>query len=494
MTVVFVPSTRGGMLTRKLREREEVLAGITGFKIRFQEAGGSQLGNMFSTDLGKGNHCGRKCPPCDGSDSENRQNCKARNIVYETSCTICNPVDETPSIQREGKCREGVYIGETSRSLHERSLEHQRDGKSFSKKSHIAKHWMLAHPTINEMPTFNFKTIQMHKDCMSRQVGEAMRIYFSKDRLLNSKNEYLQICITRVVVQEETWETRVREKREEDEEKQAEARLIAFKELKQSIHLEVKDHLSRTTPTLDGAMVTGDALEGSEDSLRSGLDTTTMLEGREHGVAVGKEMSTSSTHWEDDQMLSSHQAEELNRGFILATPKRKALWPTLENSCKKRRLEMKRKDKSITVLSDMNISGWWRRMESMEPLKESNSKPEGRKHCVGQCDYKLAYMSLWWKRMERDEIKEKIDRTLGKRMKAFLMGGKMNVAEKISEKNKSGIQEHHQVRKVKSTGPSECLEKCSLTDHNQIVDSRTTPDQQECTILREHPPYFSQTN
>ena len=153
MTVVFVPSTRGGMLTRKLREREEVLAGITGFKIRFQEGGGSQLGNMFSTDLGIGNHCGRKCPPYDGSNSENRQNCKARNIVYETSCTICNPVDETPSIQTEEKCREGVYIVETSRSLHERSLEHQRDEKSFSKKSHIDKHWMLAHPTINEMPT-----------------------------------------------------------------------------------------------------------------------------------------------------------------------------------------------------------------------------------------------------------------------------------------------------------------------------------------------------
>jgi hypothetical protein len=32
--VVFVPSTKGGALTRKLREREEVLAGLTGFKIR----------------------------------------------------------------------------------------------------------------------------------------------------------------------------------------------------------------------------------------------------------------------------------------------------------------------------------------------------------------------------------------------------------------------------------------------------------------------------
>ena len=188
------------MLTRKLRKREEVLAGLTGFKIRFQEAGETQLANLFSTDLGKGKHCGRDCPPCDGSSMESRQNCKARNVVYETSCNICNPIEEKPSIQKEEKTREGIYIGESSRSLHERSLEHLRDARKFSKKSHIAKHWMLAHPTINIMPTFSFKTTQKHNDCLSRQVGEAMKIYFSKDHLLNSKNEYLQNCISRLVV------------------------------------------------------------------------------------------------------------------------------------------------------------------------------------------------------------------------------------------------------------------------------------------------------
>ena len=45
------------------REREEILAGLTGFRIRFQEAGGTQLANMFSTDLAKGKHCERKGVP-----------------------------------------------------------------------------------------------------------------------------------------------------------------------------------------------------------------------------------------------------------------------------------------------------------------------------------------------------------------------------------------------------------------------------------------------
>jgi hypothetical protein len=56
----------------------------------------------------------------------------------------------------------------------------------------------------------------------------------------------------------------------------------------------------------------------------------------------------------------------------------------------------------------MNISGWWRRMERIKryPPKKSNPNPRGRRNLVGQYDYKLAYMSLWWKRMERNEFKE----------------------------------------------------------------------------------------
>ena len=73
-TVVFVPNTRAGLLLRKLRESEERMSNVTGFRIRFQEAGGSQQRNSFSTDLGKGNRCGRvPCPPCD-SNGDKRGN------------------------------------------------------------------------------------------------------------------------------------------------------------------------------------------------------------------------------------------------------------------------------------------------------------------------------------------------------------------------------------------------------------------------------------
>ena len=148
-TVVFVPSTRGSTLIRSLREEEDKMAEITGFRVKYQEAGGSILANAFNKNLGIGQYCGREeCPPC--RKPEGRENCKARNIVYESKCKVCNPTsslaedghDDQPS-GRVQTSREGIYVGESSRSLHERALEHVRDAQSFSVKSHIVKHWML---------------------------------------------------------------------------------------------------------------------------------------------------------------------------------------------------------------------------------------------------------------------------------------------------------------------------------------------------------------
>ena len=76
-------------------------------------------------------------------------------------------------------------------------------------------------------------------------------------------------------------------------------------------------------------------------------------------------------------MFRWYQEEELTRDCILATPKRKAMWQTVLNICKRRRLDMKRR-KQTPVLSEMNISGWWRRMEGKTP-EEPNPKPRGRK-------------------------------------------------------------------------------------------------------------------
>jgi hypothetical protein len=176
-TVVFVPSTRGSTLIRSLREEEDKMAEITGFRVKYQEAGGSILANAFNKNLGIGQHCGREeCPPC--RKPEGRENCKARNIVYESKCKVCNPTsslaedghDDQPS-GRVQTSREGIYVGESSRSLHERALEHVRDAQSFSVKSHIVKHWMQSHPSLPKPPEVEFSVTGMFRDCLTRQIS-----------------------------------------------------------------------------------------------------------------------------------------------------------------------------------------------------------------------------------------------------------------------------------------------------------------------------------
>ena len=150
-------------------------------------------------------------------------------MVYESVCTLCNP----SSRQEDAKAgRSGVYIGETSRTIHERALEHLKDATSFSQKSHQVKHWMNSHQDEDAQPAFRIKTVHRYRDCLSRQIGEALRIYYSKDQLLNSKNEYVQNCISRVVANEESWERRERERKEEEEEEKEKLQLEKFREEK----------------------------------------------------------------------------------------------------------------------------------------------------------------------------------------------------------------------------------------------------------------------
>ena len=52
--------------------------------------------------------------------------------------------------------RKGIYYGESSRSLYERSREHLKDAKDFDNGSHIVKHWMNEHPESEECPVFSF--------------------------------------------------------------------------------------------------------------------------------------------------------------------------------------------------------------------------------------------------------------------------------------------------------------------------------------------------
>ena len=88
-----------------------------------------------------------------------KQDCTARCVVYETWCRTCEKRDiekiENSEEDEEAK-KDRIrnlplykYIGESSRSLYERGLEHQRDLQEMKKDSHMLKHFFEKHAEEN---------------------------------------------------------------------------------------------------------------------------------------------------------------------------------------------------------------------------------------------------------------------------------------------------------------------------------------------------------
>ena len=48
------------------------------------------------------------------------------------------------------KEQQGVYVGESARSIFERAKEHHHDALEKSEESHMVKHWTISHPELEE--------------------------------------------------------------------------------------------------------------------------------------------------------------------------------------------------------------------------------------------------------------------------------------------------------------------------------------------------------
>ena len=114
------------------------------------------------------------------------------------------------------------YIGETSRSGYERLNEHWKDFENLNEKSHILKHYLIAHQDIpiRDM-RIRVKVLKRYRNAFERQIGES--IYINENlklgtNLLNSKNEYNRCSIPRLAILPSKDEM-MEEIREEQEEK-----------------------------------------------------------------------------------------------------------------------------------------------------------------------------------------------------------------------------------------------------------------------------------
>ena len=77
-----------------------------------------------------------------------------------------------------------------------------------------------------------FSVTGMFRDCLSRQISEALRINLSKDVLLNSKGECGNNSVSKLTVQENAWDRKERDRLEEEQEELNKKQVEEFKRKK----------------------------------------------------------------------------------------------------------------------------------------------------------------------------------------------------------------------------------------------------------------------
>ena len=124
------------------------------------------------------------CLVCRGGEPGN---CERNSTGYRIKCVPC---------EMEGK--KAIYEGETGRNPFSRGLEHQENLRNEREDSPLWKHCTLEHD--GEKVDFIMKALRSFRSPLMRQVNEPVRILRSRaDMLLNSKNEFHQAPLTRLV-------------------------------------------------------------------------------------------------------------------------------------------------------------------------------------------------------------------------------------------------------------------------------------------------------
>ena len=130
--------------------------------------------------------------------------CRVKSVVYQCVCLICDEIHKkTPH-----EPHNGLYVGETSRTLSERCDEHFKGLRRFDKSCFLLKHWALNHPELLEAPEFRFSVVKKHSDALSRMVHEAVSIM--RQATMNSKSERTGYKIARLSVSQNDWQKRKR--------------------------------------------------------------------------------------------------------------------------------------------------------------------------------------------------------------------------------------------------------------------------------------------
>ena len=246
-SVIFVPHTPGSALAKNMREGEIMLEKTTGYKMKIVERAGDSLENLLHrSNPWAGADCGREmCLLCESKQTHKsieNQNCHKRNVVYEMWCETCRQADEKEKPENDKKeIKMHKYIGESSRSCHERGFEHQQDCEQLKPGSHMLKHILDKHE--GKQPgeiKFHMKAIRFHKSAYERQVHESVMIKENSKGhyILNSRAEYNRCALPRLgtkLGEKETKEKRLEVEAEEKKEQELEEKIKNMRKERQRL-------------------------------------------------------------------------------------------------------------------------------------------------------------------------------------------------------------------------------------------------------------------
>ena len=137
-----------------------------------------------------------------------------QNVVYRGICQTCEKeVAEGERLETN----KGIYVGETGRSLAERSSEHIKKLKNCDRDNFILRHWALEHPARDKPPEIQFRVVKNHKDCLSRLLHEAVLI--DEGGTMNGKSEWRLNRRPKLTIEVVGKEKKKREKEEFDKER-----------------------------------------------------------------------------------------------------------------------------------------------------------------------------------------------------------------------------------------------------------------------------------
>jgi hypothetical protein len=218
-SVMFVPYTKHSELATRLRESEESMATMTGYKLKIVERGGTKLVDMLhKANPWAGQDCGRKrcllCSTKKDEDKKNSQDCKKRSCVYKTYCMACQQRQDKMVEEKYGemgkkkveeekrKIRRYIYIGETNRSVYERGLEHKDDITACKTSSHMLRHLLAVHEEEEDSwkeIKFGMQIMKSTRSAFERQILESVLIQKERTHnIMNNKCEYNRCALPRL--------------------------------------------------------------------------------------------------------------------------------------------------------------------------------------------------------------------------------------------------------------------------------------------------------